>query len=146
MRGLHLERSGGQHERGEWERRRDEIEHRQSDCTFLAHAVPHPRQALWRDPSLESLFSDLDAHPEREEGASDRSAVARAGRSTRVPAPRREQNHRRIDAERQRKEQRRIERGKDEDAAWRRKEQDDPFENARIRSMSNVAREGPAAG
>ena len=70
---LHFERTGGEDERGERERRRNQIEDRERNRPFGATRRGIARQPFARDPPFEPLFADLHAHPERGPGADDRS-------------------------------------------------------------------------
>ena len=112
---LHFERAGREHERRERKRRRNQIEHGERDRAFLAHARADAGRRLRGTQRSSPLLADFHAHPERERGAGDRSGGGEQRHDPpRAPHAGGENDDRGVDAEGQREEQRRVERGQDE--------------------------------
>ena len=115
---LHFERAGGEHERRERKRRRNQIEHGERDrrpssrtrARIASRRLAGTQRSSPCSPILTPI-QKVSAAPAIDPAVASSGTIHHS-----VAQPRGEDDHGGVDAERQREEQRRVERGEDDDA------------------------------
>lgn len=125
---FYFERPGGDHERGERKRRRNQIEDGERDRAAVADAGTDSVEPFLRHVPIQTFFADLHSGPERERCASDGSERRQQRHDPPRPPHLRRQNHdSRVDAKREVEEHRGVERRQSDHAGGTDEERDNPL-------------------